>query len=250
MDPDHARAFREERSRSGLAPVVVHTTYLVNLASSDQQLRRKSIESIGDDLIRAESLGAEFVVTHLGSVGVGDRQEGLERVARALVEITSEAPPGPILLLENSAGGGGTVGSRLEDLAFLLGHNPQAGLCLDVCHLHVSGEDLSATGSLSRLVEQLSSLIGLDRLKVVHANDCRYPSGSHADRHEHIGEGTLGLEFFRDLVNHPALADLTCILETPTMDLELDLRNIRLIRSLIEAPPPDSDESENPRGRD
>ncbi|MGA9761075.1 MAG: deoxyribonuclease IV [Gaiellaceae bacterium] len=217
--PETIERFKSERSRLG-APVFVHALYLVNLASENEELYRKSIETMCITLDVAGRIEAGGVIFHIGSHHGGGFESALERVAGAMEEILDHTSDTTWLLMENSAGGGGSVGRSLEELAALherLGGHRRLGICLDSCHLYVSGWDVTERRELDSLVDQLGRLIGLDRLRALHVNDAKAPLGSNRDRHENIGQGVMG-EKLGVFLSHPAFADLPALLETPGPD--------------------------------
>jgi deoxyribonuclease-4 len=214
--PETIERFKAERRRLG-APVFAHALYLVNLASENDELYRKSIETmcITLDVACRTELGG--VIFHIGSHRGSGFESALERVAVAMEEILKHTSDTTWLLMENSAGAGGAVGRSLEELAALnerLGRHERLGVCLDSCHLYVSGWDVTERAELDSLVAQFERLIGLERLRALHVNDAKAPLGSNRDRHENIGQGMMG-EKLGVFLSHPAFADLPALLETP-----------------------------------
>jgi deoxyribonuclease-4 len=217
--PETIERFKAERSRLG-APVFVHALYLVNLASENEELYRKSIETMCATLDVASKIEAGGVIFHIGSHHGGGFENALDRVAGAIEEILEHTSDTTWLLMENSAGGGGSVGRSLEELAALherVGRHRRLGICLDSCHLYVSGWDVTERAELDRLVAELDHQIGLERLRVLHVNDAKAPLGSNRDRHENIGQGMMG-EKLGVFISHPAFAELSALLETPGTD--------------------------------
>ena len=217
--PETIERFKSERSRLG-APVFVHALYLVNLASENEEFYRKSIETMCMTMDVACQIEAGGVIFHIGSHHGSGFESALERVAGAMEEILEHTSDTTWLLMENSAGGGGSVGRSIEELAALqerLGRHERLGVCLDSCHLYVSGWDVTERAELDHLVAELERLIGLDRLRALHINDAKAPLGSNRDRHENIGQGVMG-EKLGVFLSHPAFADLPALLETPGPD--------------------------------
>jgi deoxyribonuclease-4 len=217
--PETIERFKSERSRLG-TPVFVHALYLVNLASENEELYRKSIETMCATMDVACRIEAGGVIFHIGSHRGGGFENALERVAGAMEEILEHTCDTTWLLMENSAGGGGSVGRSIEELAVLqerLGRHERLGVCLDSCHLYVSGWDVTERRELDHLVAELERLVGLERLRALHINDAKAPLGSNRDRHENIGQGTMG-EKLGVFLSHPAFADLPALLETPGPD--------------------------------
>jgi deoxyribonuclease-4 len=220
--------------------------YLINLATTEPALRARSIEAMADEIDRAEALGLLGVVLHPGCYTRGSEAEGLELIAGALVELFRARRRGKtMVLLEHTAGQGTALGATFEQLASIIAgmnDHPRAGVCLDTCHLLASGYDLCTPEGYADTFEQFGRLVGFDRLKVFHLNDSKKPLGSRLDRHEHIGQGHLGLEAFRRIVNDRRFRDLPMLLETPKEEdrpkgpLEVDRfdeRNLATLRGLI-----------------
>lgn len=228
--------FRAARAEFGIAPAVVHTIYLINLASEDEEIRGRGIHAISEDLLRADRLGCEYVVTHLGSArNLPDWQArrkcalGLNRVLRR-AECTS-----PMLLLENSAGGGRVIGrdfAELVRIALDCRYTDRIGFCVDSAHSLQAGHDVRTVAGIDALIAPIADDMGLERLRVVHLNDSRTAMGSNHDRHEHLGMGALGRDGVRAWLHHPALRRLPYILETPIEGEGDDARNLRRARQL------------------
>jgi deoxyribonuclease-4 len=220
--PDDAARFREARAASPIRYVVIHTIYLINLASSNEDFYEKSVVSLLGAVEAAEQLGAEAIVTHIGSHQGAGFEAGLERVQAALTRALADSEDSKIrLLLENTAGAGGTMGVDFEQLGAIIdatGAHPRLGLCLDTCHLFAAGFDLRTAAGLDEALERLAAACGLHRLELLHLNDSMTPFGSNRDRHANIGEGEIGREGFRHIVNHPALRGLPGVLEVPGPD--------------------------------
>ncbi len=244
-------AFTQRREKSALEYAVIHTSYLINLASPQKDIYRKSVQALRDEVQRAGQLGIPHVNTHVGAhVGTG-LAVGLERVVKALNEVLkspeAQKYPDVMILLENDAGEGTSLGVRFEELGTILDnveHLDRLGVCFDTCHGYAAGYDFTSSKGLNAMLNELEREIGLERLKLIHANDSKYPLGARRDRHEHIGRGQIGLAGFRLIVNHPQLHELPFILETPKADHEtkklnsdMDIVNIHTIRSLREENP-------------
>jgi deoxyribonuclease IV len=229
--------FREAESHSGIRPVLAHSSYLINLASPDPVLRRKSLDAFQDEMERARLLGVPFLVLHPGShMGAGEKQ-GIARVADGLDQALERIGPPVMILLENTAGQGTSIGHRFEHLAAILRsmrHADRVGVCIDTCHTFAAGYDIRTRKAYMRTVDEIDRFIGLQRVRAIHVNDCRKELGSHVDRHTHIGQGLLGLEPFRLLVNDERFAGTPKILETPKgEDLKEDMMNLATLRSLV-----------------
>jgi deoxyribonuclease-4 len=219
-DPADLEAFRNRREQLGLGAVLVHAIYLINLASPNDELYEKSVTTLRSSVDAACAIGAEAVVFHVGSHQGAGFEAGLERVVPVLAEALERCSDTTWLCMENSAGAGGTIGRSLEELAALyeaLDRHPRLGVCLDSCHLFVSGYDITDAGELERVVEELDTSIGLDRLRCLHVNDSKAPLGSNLDRHENIGDGLLG-EQLGLFLRHPRLQGLPAVIEVPGRD--------------------------------
>jgi deoxyribonuclease-4 len=240
------RQFRAKVKAAGIWPVVSHASYLINVATKNRALRRQSMEAMGDELDRAEALGLLGVVLHPGAYTVGSEAEGLSLIADALFDLLHERRRGKtMILLEHTAGQGTALGATFEQLASIIAKmndHRRVGVCLDTCHLLASGYDLCSPEGYAATFAQFGRLIGFDRLRVFHMNDSKRPLGSRVDRHEHIGQGYLGLEPFRRIVNDPRFRDLPMLLETPKAEGKatgpigidpLDEQNLNTLRELM-----------------
>ena len=217
---DEVARFRELRAEAGILSVVCHALYLVNLASPDPEIYRKSVAAMRATLETAAAIGAEGVVFHIGSHLGSGLEAALERVVPALQELLELTTDDLWLLMENSAGAGGTIGRSTDELAAVdaaLDHHPRLGLCLDSCHWYVSGVDVTDAGVLDAALADLDDQIGLDRLRCLHVNDTKAELGSNRDRHESVGLGLMG-DGLGTFLAHPAFQKLPAILETPGPD--------------------------------
>ena len=192
---DELERFRARRAEAGVGAVVCHALYLVNLASPDPEVHAKSVTALRASLETASAIGADGVVFHVGSHLGSGLEAGLEHVLPALEQVLELCTDETWILMENSAGAGGTIGRSIEELATIherMGRHPRLGICLDSCHLWVSGVDVTDAAALDACLDELESAIGLDRLKALHVNDAAAPLGSNRDRHANILEGELG----------------------------------------------------------
>ncbi len=242
-EADAAR-FRARRAELGLGPLVIHTNYLVNLASSDPVLRTRSIQTFHDEMVRALALGADFLVVHPGSARGAAPADAIRGVAQGLRQAARGIRFGDGLrvLLENTAGMGSAVGVRFEELRAILEEAPELplGVCLDTAHAFESGYEIHTEAGLAQTLADLDRTVGLERVAVVHVNDSKTALGSRVDRHEHIGRGKIGLEAFRRILMHPrlaaggpgGLAGRAFILETPIDKPGDDRRNVRTVWEL------------------
>jgi deoxyribonuclease-4 len=219
-DPADLERFRERRSESRVGAVLVHALYLINLATPDPEMYEKSAETLVKTMDAAHALEADGVVVHVGShLGTGF-EAGVERAVPALRRALEHCSETTWLLLEDSAGAGDTIGRSVEELAVLvdaLDHHERLGVCLDTCHLWVSGVDVTDPAVVDATVAEVDERIGLDRLRALHVNDADAPLGSNRDRHVSVGEGVLGNRIGVFLA-HPALQELPAVLETPGPD--------------------------------
>jgi deoxyribonuclease IV len=242
---EEIREFRAKVRASGLSPVVSHASYLINLATTNAALRRQSLDAMADELDRAEALGLLGVVLHPGCYTIGGEAEGLALIAEGLLELLrARRRAKTMVLLEHTAGQGTALGATFEQLASIIakmGDHGRVGVCLDTCHLLASGYDICSPEGYASTFRQFGRLIGFDRLEVFHLNDSKKPLGSRVDRHEHIGQGWLGLEPFRRIVNDRRFRGLPMLLETPktegrspaTIQVDpLDERNLATLRTL------------------
>jgi deoxyribonuclease-4 len=235
LSDEDAAQFRRRRQSAGLDPVVVHVPYLINLCSSDPDLYERSVNEFVADLGRAARIGADYFVSHVGSHKGAGRAAGLHQIASALQTILADAPRTVSVLLENTSGSANSLGhsfEQLEDIIAAADRPGRLGLCLDTAHAYQAGYDVSSPGDLDRTLDELDRCVGLERLKIIHANDSKTRLGSHHDRHEHIGRGYIGLDGFRTIVNHPLLRNLPFILETPIDASGGTARDLRVLRSL------------------
>jgi deoxyribonuclease-4 len=215
--PEAIQAFHDKRAEHGIGGVVCHALYLCNLAAPDDEIYAKSVETMRTTVDAACAIGADGVIFHVGShLGAGFAA-GLERTCAALAQVLERCEGDTWLLMENSAGAGGTIGRSVDELATLLerldGH-ARLGVCLDSCHLYVSGYDVTDPAQVDGLVQDLDARIGLDRLRALHVNDSAAPLGSNRDRHANILEGEMG-EGLGAFLGHPAFQHLSAYLEVP-----------------------------------
>ena len=237
IDERAADAFKAARAEHGIDVAGAHDSYLINLSSPERRLWRMSQRSFQAELERCALLGLDFLVTHPGNATDGDLEAGIERNAEGVTE-SLEAVEGPTrVLLELTAGSGTSVGGSFENLRAILDRIPETqrervGVCFDTCHAYSAGYDL--VGDYDGVWSRFDEVIGLDRLGLIHLNDSKHPLGSHKDRHETIGEGTLGIEPFARLMRDPRLRRVPKVLETPKGDdpVVADRANLDLLRGL------------------
>lgn len=234
--PETAEAFRARRAELGMGPVLVHTAYLINLGSEDDTLWERSQRALADELVRASALGASAVVTHLGTSASGDADVTAGRIARAIDSAwATAAVTGTRLLLENTAAAGTTFGDGPEELGQVLDRLTVAeghvGVCLDTCHAHAAGWDLSRPAVWADLVGRFERCCGMP-IEAVHANDCAFPAGHHKDRHAWIGDGTIGYDGFSAMFSQQALVGVPVIIEMPGDVPVKDAENVSRLKRL------------------
>jgi deoxyribonuclease-4 len=237
LTEEDRRLVREAQRRSGISPVLAHDSYLINLASPDPTLYKKSLDAFVGEMERANLLGVPYLVLHPGAHTGDGAGAGIQRVAKALNLALKQAPPPITLLLENTAGQGSSLGSRFEELAAILDRiteEDRVGFCLDTCHAFAAGYDMRTEDGYDRTMREFDRLIGIEKIRAFHVNDSKKDLGSRVDRHCHIGKGFLGLAAFRLLVNDARFAEIPKILETPKGEGDReDRRNLATIRRLI-----------------
>ena len=237
VDAQATAAFKRSLEELDVRPAVAHAMYLINMASPNPNFQKKSKDALAAELIRAESYGCHYVVTHVGSHMGDGAQVGIDRVVAILDQALSTARGSTVCLLETSAGGGAYVGAKFEDLAEILGRLPQhgqrLGVCLDTAHMYASGYDIAGAQGMRATLEQLTAIIPAERIRACHCNDTTVALGGKADRHTKIGTGNIGLEGFRALLHYDPLAHLAFILETPGEEMLEGQENLNTMRSLL-----------------
>jgi deoxyribonuclease IV len=239
LTDDDCKLFAKKRF---VKPVFTHTSYLINLATMNDEFHKKSIAAMLDELDRAERLGIRAVVLHPGAhLGAG-ADAGIEKIARSLDRIHAKIPNHKVItLLETSAGQGSCVGCSFEELGKIINlvDDPRrVGICFDTCHVFASGYDLRTRDAYERSMEDLERHVGIKNVGLFHLNDSKKPLGSRVDRHEHIGDGQLGLDAFGYLLNDERFRGIPKLLETPKkIEHESDRRNLATLRSLLNSPP-------------
>jgi deoxyribonuclease-4 len=230
--------FAETRT---IGPLLTHASYLINLATTNKEFHRKSIAAMADELDRAERLGVHAVVLHPGShLGAGS-EAGIDQIARSLDTIHATIPDHRVVtLLETGAGQGTCVGCTFEELGKMIARvddKRRVGICFDTCHVFAAGYDIRTRSGYERAIDEIERFVGLDNVGAFHLNDSKKPLGSRVDRHQHIGEGEMGLEPFRILLNDPRFTGIPKVIETPKpVEHESDRRNLAVLRSLIGRP--------------
>ena len=242
-----AERFDTQRRSAGIEPLAVHSPYIINLASPEARMWKQSVRLYREEYARVVQLNAQYLVTHVGSHRGRGEAAGMARVAKALTQTLDGSKAAVMILLENTAGSGQGLGSRFEQLAAIrsaVEANERVGICLDTAHLFAAGYAIHTKEGLEEVLASFDRVIGLQHLKLIHLNDSKVPFDARVDRHWHIGQGHIGLEAFRRIVNHPRLRDLPFILETPKMTVRPpgsgegragereDRRNLSTVRTL------------------
>ena len=243
------KAFRERREELGLGPLVIHANYLINLAASQPMLRTRSIQAFHEELVRGRELGADFVVVHPGSRGESSTEQAVATIIESVKQAARRVPQEKMrILIENTAGMGTAVGSRLEEVAAIVRglRDIKAAVCLDTAHLFAAGYDIKSEKGLEQAIETIDRIIGLENVPVFHVNDSKIPLGGRVDRHEHIGHGKIGAEAFARILRQPRLGSLppvglpgrAFLLETPIDDPGDDRKNVAKLWELagVEGP--------------
>ncbi|MFW6035804.1 MAG: deoxyribonuclease IV [Halothermotrichaceae bacterium] len=215
------KRLKKEMNRLNMKEIVVHATYLINLASPKKNLWRKSIAGLKEDLERSGQIGAKYLVVHPGSHTGKGKEWGIKRIAEAVNKIFSEVENQTSLLLENVSGAGTTIGSKFSEINDIINrvkNKRKIGVCFDTCHGFAAGYNISTKEGIDKTISRLDKIIGLEYLKVLHVNDSVYELDTNKDEHAHIGQGYIGKEGFKYLINHKKIRDYTFILETPQFE--------------------------------
>jgi len=235
MSDEDIAVFSEKRT---VRPVLTHASYLINLATTNPDFHRKSIEAMIDELDRAERLGIHAVVLHPGAHMGAGVDAGIEQIARSLDQIHAAIPNHKVVtLLETAAGQGSCLGCTFEELGriiALVDDKQRIGVCFDTCHVFASGYELRNRDDYERTIDALETHVGIENVGAFHLNDSKKPLGSRVDRHQHIGDGEIGADAFRFLLNDPRFLGIPKMLETPKpIEHESDRKNLTLLRSLL-----------------
>jgi deoxyribonuclease IV len=230
--------FRSLRTQFNISPVYIHTSYLINMASKDTLLRKKSVDLLSVELDRADAIGADYVILHAGSASGDDGHIARHRAVDALKAVARVKKWKAGLLIENTAGERGDISSGIMDLAEIV-HGVAgpliAGVCIDTCHAFAAGYDIGTGKGVDRIADELEEYIGIDNVKLVHINDSKGAAGSGLDRHEHIGYGKIGVKGLKIFINNPAFKDVPLVLETPKKKETDDPANIDRVRKMMNA---------------
>jgi deoxyribonuclease IV len=239
VDPAQALRMRELRAAMNVTPLVIHTSYLVNVCSQTETVRANSVAAFRGEIERALAWGADYLVLHPGSWKGLTRHEGLKLAAESITQAIDGQPWQGTrfhILIENTAGAEFSLGGSFDqvaELVTLLKTCAPVGVCLDTCHTHVSGYDMVTDEGYAATMDTIGKTIGFEAVRVWHCNDAKAAMGSKLDRHEHIGQGTMGVEPFRRLLNDPRFAHAAFIAETPVDEPGDEERNVRVLKSLV-----------------
>jgi deoxyribonuclease-4 len=235
LTASEAKRFAEKVEHSGIFPPIDHMPYLPNLAAPTDDVYKRSVASLIEELRRSDALHIPYLVTHLGSHRGYGKAEGLQRIVDAINTAFREVDNGVMLLLENTAGSKNSIGGTFEDIRHIMNcieHKERIGVCFDTCHGFVAGYDLRTEESLKATIRCFDEVIGLKHLKLIHLNDAKAGLNSRLDRHEHIGLGYIGEEAFRAILKEEHIKNLPMILETPVDSRRGDIENIQKVREL------------------
>lgn len=241
---DEILNFQRAWQKTDIYPIFVHASYLINLASPDEEIYQRSISAFMGELRRADQLlakiGTPYLIVHPGVHRNAGEESGLKKIVQALQTVLKESSSlqlKTMILLENTSGMGTALGYSFNQLQFIIentGYADRIGICFDTCHGFAAGYDLTNKKGINNTLNELDKKVGLKKLKVIHINDSKNELNSRKDRHAHIGEGFIGLEGFKILINHKSIKNLPLILETPKESEEDDKKNIRIVRNLQE----------------
>ena len=240
LDLKDIEEFNKRQEKANIKPIFIHIPYLINLASPHPRLYKASIKAYIEDILEAQVLKADYIVTHMGSHKNTSEESGLRRLAEALNIILENTKNTYVnILLENTAGSGSWLGYKfvhqkkvIQDLR----HKERVGLCFDTAHAYLAGYDIATADGLKQTLDEIDKLVGINLIKLIHLNDAKNKLGSRHDRHEHIGGGNIGLEGMRRIINHPKLKKIPLILETPKDSEDADRINLKTVRELRQSP--------------
>ncbi|ADO77119.1 deoxyribonuclease IV [Halanaerobium praevalens] len=237
VDNTEIARFKRARKKYKLKPVIVHAAYLINLASPKDELWEKSISALKSEYKRCDRLGAEYLIFHPGSHTGSGLKNGIKRIVQALNIVLAEVENETMILLENTAGAGTSIGQKfsvLQEIIEQVDQSARLGVCIDTCHAFAACYNLSKKQGLENLISDFDKLIGLDKLKVIHLNDSHFECCTNKDQHAHLGQGKIGVDAFQNLINHAQLKAKTFILETPQFEKQKEDDDIILLKQLRE----------------
>jgi deoxyribonuclease-4 len=236
LDPADIEEFDKRQKKYNIKPIFIHIPYLANLASPNLRLYEASVDAYIEDVLEADALKTDYIVTHMGSHKKTSEESGIERLIRALNRILEKTRNSRVgILLENTAGSGSWLGYKFahhRNIIQGLNQKERIGLCLDTAHAYLAGYDISTPKGLEEMLDEIEGSVGINLVKLIHLNDAKNKLGSRHDRHEHIGRGRIGLEGIRRVVNHPRLKDCPFILETPKVTERDDMKNLNTVRAM------------------
>jgi len=236
LEPQDIKEFIRRQGKFKIRPLFIHIPYLINLASPNLKLYEASIEAYIEDILEAQVLGADYIVTHMGSHKDTSEEAGIKRLIEALNRILEKTKPATVgILLENTAGSGSWLGYKFIHHKMIiqgLKHKERVGLCFDTAHAYLAGYDIASKRGFEATLDEIDKLVGINLIKVIHLNDAKGALGSKHDRHEHIGRGSIGLMGMKRIINHPKLRNIPFILETPKDNEDADKVNLRTVKRL------------------
>jgi deoxyribonuclease-4 len=235
LDPEDVAQFRADMKDSGISPIFVHAPYLPNVVAAGAGAKR-SVKALVTQAERCAALGVRFLILHMGKALGADEKKAVARTAKNVAAVLESVPESLMLLLENTAGMGSEIGYRFEQVAAVIGKVEQRdrlGVVLDTAHAFEAGYEFRTKTGLDTTLREFDRVVGISRLHLVHLNDSKTDFGSRVDRHWHIGEGKIGKEGMRLIVNHPLLRNLPAVMETPRDSVADDLKNLNAVRSLV-----------------
>jgi deoxyribonuclease-4 len=233
---EEIRSFKSLRQKLDISPVYIHSSYLINMASKDEALRKKSVAMLITEMNRADALEADFVILHTGSASGDDDSISRKRAVAALNEVAQAGQWKAGLLIENTAGERGDISSRIPDLAEILhgvGGSLIAGICFDTCHAYSAGYDLKDKRGIRIIAAEIENSMRMGSVRLIHLNDSKREKGSGVDRHEHIGLGKIGLDGLRQFITSSGFQEIPLVLETPKQQESDDARNLRAVRKML-----------------
>lgn len=240
IEPKDIEEFNRRQDKFNIRPLFIHIPYLINLASPNPRLYEASIEAYIEDILEAEAIRADYIVTHMGSHKETSEEAGIKRLIQALNRILERTKNTRVgILLENTAGSGSWLGYKFSHQRKImqgLKLKSRVGLCFDTAHAYLAGYDISTKEGLDETLDEIDKAVGINRIKLIHLNDAKNKLGSRHDRHEHIGKGYIGLEGMRRIINHPQLRNLAFILETPKDSDDADKINLAVVKGLRQHP--------------
>ena len=236
LNKEDVLEFQAQVKKADISPIFVHMPYLPNIASQDKNLYAKSLTSLITELERCETIGAQFVIMHIGKRMQSTEKQALKKVSKGINSAFRKAKNSVRLLLENTAGMGSEIGcnfTHIKEIFDRVEDKDRLGVVINTAHIFEAGYPIHFKQGLDKTLKEFDELVGIQRLHLLHLNDSKTDFDSSVDRHWHIGEGKIGLEGFRNIVNHPLLRHLPGIMETPRKDEKEDLKNMKVIRGLV-----------------